>query len=106
MALNKTVHKNIMIKILKDIFRDYSLGPILGFKGGTAAFLFYDLLDPEKEDSVFEGVRKVLERYGVVKDADKGGFNLSYTLSYEGKELGDQNIKVEINKRAFGSKYE
>ena len=36
-------HKNILIKILKDIYTDNTIGPILGFKGGTAAYLFYDL---------------------------------------------------------------
>ena len=43
MTLIITTHKNILIKILKDIYTDSSLGPLLGFKGGTAAYLFYDL---------------------------------------------------------------
>ena len=33
-------HKNILIRILKDIYTDSSLGPFLGFKGGTAAYFF------------------------------------------------------------------
>lgn len=117
MSLNTTTHKNILIKILKDIFTDHSLGPILGFKGGTAAHLFYglnrfsvdlafDLLEKANEDFVFEGVRKILEKYGAVKKADKKRFNLFYILSYDDKVPGAQNIKVEINRREFGSRYE
>jgi predicted nucleotidyltransferase component of viral defense system len=117
MLLDIVTHKNILIKILKDIFTDHALGPILGFKGGTAAHLFYgldrfsvdldfDLLDESKEDFVFEEVRKILENYGTVKEADKKRFNLFYMLSYDNKSPGAQNIKVEINRREFGSKYD
>ena len=117
MALDKTVHKNILIKILKDIYGDSSLGPILGFKGDTAAYLFYnlerfsvdldfDLLDEEKENYVFERIKKILENYGALKQAEKKRFNLIYVLSYSGKKRGAQNIKLEINRREFGSKYE
>lgn len=117
MSLDTTVHKNILIKILKDIYTDSSLGPILGFKGGTAVYLFYnlnrfsvdldfDLLDPEKEDYVFEQIKKILENYGVLKQAEKKRFNLLFVLAYDEKIEGAQNIKVEINRREFGSKYE
>ncbi|MBI5038152.1 MAG: nucleotidyl transferase AbiEii/AbiGii toxin family protein [Candidatus Kerfeldbacteria bacterium] len=117
MTLNTTTHKNILIKILKDIYTDGSLGPLLGFKGGTAVYLFYnlnrfsvdldfDLLDAEKEDYVFERVKKILEDYGTIKEAEKKRFNLFYVLAYDDKVPGAQNIKVEINRREFGSKYE
>lgn len=117
MSLDTTVHKNILIKILKDIYTDSSLGPILGFKGGTAVYLFYnlnrfsvdldfDLLDSEKEDYVFEQIKKILENYGVLKQAEKKRFNLLFVLAYDEKIEGAQNIKVEINRREFGSKYE
>ena len=117
MSLDIVTHKNILIKILKDIFTDHGLGPILGFKGGTAAYLFYDLsrfsvdldfdlLNRSKEDFVFGEVRKVLEKYGTVKEADKKRFNLFYMLSCDDKSPGAQNIKVEINRRDFGSKYD
>ncbi|MEK7506194.1 MAG: nucleotidyl transferase AbiEii/AbiGii toxin family protein [Patescibacteria group bacterium] len=117
MTLDATVHKNILIKILKDIYTDSSIGPILGFKGGTAVYLFYnlkrfsvdldfDLLDSDKEDYVFEQVKKILEHYGTIKQAGKKRFNLLYVLAYDDKIPGSQNIKVEINRREFGSKYE
>jgi len=117
MTLDIIAHKNILIKILKDIYTDSTIGPILGFKGGTAAYLFYgmprfsvdldfDLLDSEKEDYVFERIRKILQSYGKIKESSKKRFNLFYTLSYEKKAEGAQNIKVEINRRHFGSRYE
>lgn len=117
MALDITKHKNILLKILKDIFTDHALGPVLGFKGGTAAYLFYhlnrfsvdldfDLLDAEKEDYVFEEVKKILEKYGPLKEAAKKRNRLFFLLSYDEKEPGAQNIKVEINLVDFGSKYD
>ncbi|MFA5855066.1 MAG: nucleotidyl transferase AbiEii/AbiGii toxin family protein [Candidatus Gracilibacteria bacterium] len=116
MPLYQEKHREIMLKILKDIVEDTSLGPLLGFKGGTAAYLFYglerfsvdldfDLLDPTKEDFVFEKVKKIMENYGELKDVYKKRFNLFYLLSYEGKDPSSQNVKVEINRRDFHSKY-
>ena len=32
-----------MGRILKDIYTDVSIAPLLGFKGGTCAYLFYGL---------------------------------------------------------------
>ncbi len=117
MTLTITTHKNILIKILKDIYAEATIGPILGFKGGTAVYLFYalnrfsvdldfDLLDTKKEDHVCEQVKNILEQYGTVKEAKKKQFNLFYVLAYDDKVPGAQNVKVEINRREFGSKYE
>lgn len=114
MTLNIEKHKNIYIKILKDIYGDNTIGPVLGFKGGTAALLFYklnrfsvdldfDLLDVEKEDYVFEKIEKIISRYGTVKTKHKKRFTLFYKLSYADR---DHNIKVEINRRSHKSKYD
>ena len=111
--LNTEKHKGILIRILKDIYTDNALGPILGFKGGTAALLFYDLsrfsvdldfdlLDPAQEDAVFERVGTILSAYGKIKDKKKKHFTLFYELSYS---EADHNIKVEISRRNFISKY-
>jgi len=116
MALDTAKHKNILIKILKDIYTDHTISTILGFKGGTAATIFYDLdrfsvdldfdlLNPEKEDYVFERVKAILENYGSLKEARKKRFNLFYILSYDDKDINAQNVKVEINRREFSSKY-
>lgn len=117
MTLDTAKHKNVLVKILKDIYTDPTISPILGFKGGTAAAFFYDLnrfsvdldfdlLDGKKEDYVFERVKSILERYGKLKQARKKRFNLFYVLSYDQKDINAQNIRVEINRREFGSKFD
>ena len=117
MAIDTAKHKNILIKILKDIYTDPTISPILGFKGGTAATFFYDLnrfsvdldfdlLDGDKEDYVFDRVKAIIENYGTLKEARKKRFNLFYILAYDDKDINAQNVKVEINRREFGSKYE
>lgn len=107
-------HKNILLRILKDIYSDTKLGSILGFKGGTAAYFFYnlnrfsvdldlDLLDKSKENFVFERIQKILKNYGTLKDKQIKRYNLFYFLSYEKNAV---NVKVEINRRDFDSSYE
>jgi len=114
MTLNIASHKNILLKILKDIYTDASLGPLLGFKGGTATYLFYnldrfsidldfDLLNEIKEQEVFDKVENIVKEYGAIKEKTNKRQTLFILLSYS-KEA--QNIKVEINKRSFGSQYE
>ena len=114
MALDTTRHKNILVKILKDIYTDTGIGPFLGFKGGTAAYLFYelsrasldldfDLLDEVKEDVVFAKMEEIAKQYGQIKEHRKKRFNLFLLLSYENDA---PNIKIEINRRGFGSQYE
>lgn len=114
MTLNIPVHKTILFQILKDIESQTAVAPFLGFKGGTAALMFYsldrfsvdldfDLLEESKEDEVFKQVTEVAQKYGALKEAYKRRFNLFWLLSYEDKA---RNIKIEINRRQFGSKYE
>ena len=112
--LDRNVHKTILLQILKDIYTDTSLGPVLGFKGGTAVHFFYDLgrfsvdldfdlLNEEKEDLVFKQIESILREYGTIKEKQKKLNTLFFLLSYGER---DQNIKVEINRRNFGSRYE
>ncbi|HCC23822.1 TPA: hypothetical protein DF272_06640 [Candidatus Falkowbacteria bacterium] len=114
MTLDYPKHKNILLQILKDIFSDTSLSPYLGFKGGTAALMFYgldrdsvdidlDLLDESKEQEVFEKIQKIASSYGKIIDSRIKRFNLVTIISYD---LKSQNIKVEVNRRDFGSRYE
>lgn len=116
MTIDITTHKNLLIRILKDIFTNPQIAQYLGFKGGTAVLLFYnlsrfsvdldfDLLDKEKEDEIFNKINDILKQYGHVK-AQKKRYSLFFLLSYQDKLDGAQNIKVEINNRSFGSKYE
>ncbi len=112
--LDRNVHKTILLQILKDIYTDSSLGPMLGFKGGTAANFFYDLgrfsvdldfdlLNKDKEAFVFAKIEKILRDYGTIKEKYRKKNTLLFVISYNEKS---QNIKVEINRRIFGSRYE
>ena len=98
-----------MGQILRDIYSDSSIAPLLGFKGGTCAYFFYNLprfsvdLDFDLFDSseatkkiVFEKVEKILVKYGTIKDRHTKFYTVFFLLSY-GTE--DRNIKVEINVR-------
>ena len=98
--LNPAIHKVKLIQILKDIYSNTALSPYLGFKGGTAAYLFYDLsrfsvdldfdlLDETKTDFVFEQIHQILKGHGKISYQDQ-----SHT------------VKIEINRREFGSRYE
>jgi predicted nucleotidyltransferase component of viral defense system len=107
--LNKKKHQLIMGKILKDIYADASIASLLGFKGGTCAYFFYDLprfsvdldfdmLSGEKkeQEEVLEKIVKIMEKYGVVKDKRIKRFTIFALLSYG---EADFNIKIEINTR-------
>jgi len=107
-------HKTILFQLLKDIYSDTSISPFLGFKGGTAAVMFYnldrfsvdldfDLLDEKKKDEVFNKVLEIAKKHGVIKESYIKRYNLFILLSYEDKA---RNIKIEINRRSFGSRYE
>lgn len=114
MYLDLPKDKNVLLQILKDIYSDAVLGPILGFKGGTAAYLFYglgrfsvdldfDLLDEDKVDIVHDKIKEILKGHGVVKESFKKKNTIFFLLSYGEKS---RNIKVEVNLRSFGSQYE
>ena len=114
MTFDYSKHKNILFQILKDIYSDTSIASYLGFKCGTAALLFYelnrgsvdldfDLLDESKEQVVFDKIQKIVAAYGKMIDSRIKRFNLVNIISYDTKS---QNIKVEVNRRDFGSKYD
>lgn len=114
MTLDYSKHKNILLQILKDIYSDTSIAPHLGFKGGTAAMMFYnlprhsvdldfDLLDETKEKEVFEKINQIIGTYGKITESYIQNNNLKNVVSYE---ANTQQIKVEVNLRKFGSRYE
>jgi predicted nucleotidyltransferase component of viral defense system len=107
--LNKEKHQLIMGQILKDIYTDISISPLLGFKGGTCAYFFYGLprfsvdLDfdmfetsEENQKTVLEKLVAILGKYGQIKDQYIKRFTIFALVSY-GDD--DHNIKVEINIR-------
>lgn len=107
-------HKLFLVQILKEIYSDISIASLLGFKGGTAAYLFYDLprfsvdldfnlLDINKKDVVTQAMREILTNAGKIKDQSEKKATIFFLLSYEEKS---HNIKVEISKRTFSDFYE
>lgn len=107
--LNKEKHQLIMGQILKDIYTDTTIAPLLGLKGGTCAYLFYglprfsvdldfDLLntDEQNQKNVFEKIIDIIGKYGKVKNSHIKKFTIFALLSY-GDE--DHNIKIEISTR-------
>jgi predicted nucleotidyltransferase component of viral defense system len=112
--LNGATHKSILIQILKSIYTDTQIASFLGFKGGTALYVFYqldrhsvdldfDLIDESKKEIVFERLRDMLKQYGELKEARIKRFSVFFLLSYDDSS---HNIKVEINLRKLGSEYE
>jgi predicted nucleotidyltransferase component of viral defense system len=107
-------HKEILTRILYDLVSETGLAEILGFKGGTAVYFFYELprysvdLDFDLLQEKFTGenfvlIKNILEKYGEIKDVYEKRYSVLFEISYSDKT---QNIKVEINKRNFGSEYE
>jgi predicted nucleotidyltransferase component of viral defense system len=89
MAFDISKHRNVLLMILKDIYSDTTISPSLGFKGGTALHLFYnlprfsidldfDLLDEEKKEYVFKKILEIAEQYGKIKDKTKKNSPSSY----------------------------
>ena len=100
-------HKSIMVRILKEIYIDNSLGNLLGFKGGTMAYLFYDLpresvdldfdlLNINSEKQVFEKVKSLLEKHGKLVECIIKKNTLFYLLDYGYTE---RKLKIEITRK-------
>lgn len=107
--LNREKHQLIMGQVLKDIYTDVSIGPLLGFKGGTCAYFFYNLprfsvdldfdllvVNEENQKMVLEKIVAILSKYGQVKEQYIKRFTVFALLSYGNN---DHNIKIEINVR-------
>lgn len=105
--LNPIRHRNVLIQILRKIYSNPVLGPNLGFKGGTAAMLFYglprfsvdldfDLLNPGLEEKILTEMPKTLQKLGDVNEAVKKNYTLLFILSYQ---KGQRLIKIEISRR-------
>ncbi|GAB4219931.1 MAG: hypothetical protein Fur009_8220 [Candidatus Microgenomates bacterium] len=112
--LEKQKHQTILIKIIKEIYSDTDLAKNLGFKGGTAFFLFYNLprisvdldfnlINPEKKDFVFQKLKTILEKFGQLEEATEKRFTLFFLINYEKNQ---RKIKVEISKRVIHPDYE
>lgn len=107
-------HKFFMVSLLKEIYADNLLATALGFKGGTAHMLFYglprfsvdldfNLLSPEKSNTVFKKIRDIVLKYGKIRDEAEKHFGLLLVLDYGQQE---RNLKIEISNREFPDRYE
>jgi hypothetical protein len=112
--LDKSKHRTILLSLLKSIYTDVKISSILGFKGGTALYLFYelprfsvdldfDLLNLNSEELVFDSIESISKKYCEVKTAIKKRNSIQFLLSYD---KNSQNIKLDISKRNFGASYE
>ena len=111
--VNIDLHRSVLIKILREIYADPVLRTAMGFKGGTAAYLFYglprfsvdldfDLLDVTKQPEVFEKLIQLLPGFGVLSQASNKQNTLFFLLNYI---KGERNLKIEISKRAIPAKF-
>jgi predicted nucleotidyltransferase component of viral defense system len=111
-ALDITKHKTNLTNILLDIYKNSTLGPVLGLKGGTAAMLFYNLprfsvdLDfdltadfqnnsPELKTFI-ESMSSLLSAKYEIKDQSTKYNTLFWLVSYGS---GLAHIKVEVSTR-------
>ncbi|MCD4781130.1 MAG: nucleotidyl transferase AbiEii/AbiGii toxin family protein [Candidatus Omnitrophica bacterium] len=112
--LNINKHRVILIQILKDIYSDIEISSLLGFKGGTAVYFFYqltrfsvdldfNLLDSNKKTFVFEKIKNIVSAHGELKEASQKQNTLFFLLSYERET---RNLKIEISTRMFEDSYE
>lgn len=111
--VNIDLHRSLFIRILRDIYSDPDLRTSLGFKGGTAAMLFYDLprfsvdldfdlLDLSKKDRVYEKLNQLLPKHATVREAADRQISLFFLLSYL---IGKRNLKIDISKRVYPAKF-
>ncbi len=109
--LNKERHRLLMGRILRDIYSDISISSLLGFKGGTCAYFFYNLprfsvgldfdlleLNEAKKNIVFKQLETIISQYGEIKDKYIKKNTILFLLSYEKSKY---NIKLEISTRTL-----
>lgn len=111
-ALDISLHKTNLTNILIDIYKNSFLSPLLGFKGGTAALLFYnlprfsvdldfDLISEIKKDSsefiqLTDNITSLVSSKFVIKDYSTKYNTLFWQISYGS---GLAHIKIEISTR-------
>lgn len=107
--LQTTKHREIMYRILRDIFSgEYRTH--LAFKGGTLCYFLYaldrfstdldiDLVRDVTDEGIFlTYIETLLSKYGKIKEKTRKRFTFFFLLSYG---ESDMNIKIEINTRIW-----
>ena len=104
--MNQARHRMQMINILLKLYKDTSVAGVLGFKGGTAAFLFYDLprfsvdldfdllvdLDNSKREELIQKMTVIFKKDFEIREQSDKRFT--------------RQIKFEVSKRKSESKFE
>jgi len=100
------LHKRILVTLLIEIFK--KLDGKIAFKGGTCAYLFYNLnrfsfdldFDILKELTAkdIDNIKEILSKNGRIKEFYQKQFTTFFLLDY-GKYY--PNIKIELNKRIW-----
>jgi len=103
-----------MTQVLKEIYSDAELANCLGFKGGTALMFFHELprfsidldfnlLSSEKNDAVYQKIRKIVLKYGKIHDEALKHYSSIVVLDYG---IAERKLKIEISNRQSNDKYE
>lgn len=114
--MNQARHRMQMINILLKLYKDTEVARVLGFKGGTAAFLFYDLprfsvdldfdllvdLDKIKREELMDRMTGIFKKNFEVREQSDKRFTLFWLLSYR---KGGRQLKIEVSKRKSESKF-
>jgi len=111
--MNAVKHKFYMTQVLKDIYSDAELANCLGFKGGTALMFFYELprfsvdldfnlLTPEKDNTVHQKIRKIVLKYGKIYDEAQKHYSSLIVLDYG---IAERKLKIEISNRQRDDEY-
>ncbi len=106
--LNNEMHEKHMKSILFEVFSS-EISNFLAFKGGTLAYLIYnldrfstdidlDILDIKKEDIIIKKMQEILVKLGDIKNETLGKTLHRWTFRYDDISM---NIKVELNKRIW-----
>ena len=115
--MDQKSHRLNLTKILLKLYKDTEVASKLGFKGGTAAYLFYglprfsvdldfDLLgkpDKKSREKLTNRINKLLESDYTIKEQYDKHYTLFWLLSYK---KGNHTIKIEVSKRPNQSRFE
>ena len=107
--IDHSKHKQIMVRILHDIYQNKVLKTKLVFKWWTALYLFYnldrfstdldfDLMDWIDEEEVLKNIKKISQKYWDIKECIIKRHTIFVLLSYW---TLDHNIKIEVNRRGI-----
>jgi predicted nucleotidyltransferase component of viral defense system len=111
--INVPKHREIILSILKELYQNSTISPSLGFKGGTALYIFHQLprfsvdldfnLLVEEQHLKSEIITEILQKYIEIKDTTKKYHTYFWLGSYEETQ---RNVKIEISRSDYPDEYE